>query len=159
MRTTLLFSAFLAPFTAHATEVGNRADIGVGIVLGEPTGITGKIYLSREHALDVTLGTGTYDNGRDSGLWLSVVYLWHPSVLHSDPAFDLGWHFGVGGFVTDHQVQSDAAIGARVPVGLDFTLHDVPLQFFIDVSADVEIVPDPVQDLWLGLGLGGRYFF
>ena len=61
--------------------------------------------------------------------------------------------------ITDRQVQDDAAIGARVPIGLDLTLNDVPVQFFLDVSADVEVLPDPVQDLWLGLGLGGRYFF
>ena len=154
MRFMLLLFTAVAPFAAHAAEVGETRDLGLGIVLGEPTGITGKAYLSREHALDVTLGTGTYDDGRDSGLWLSLVYLWHPSVLHSDPSFDLGWHFGVGGFITDRQIQDDAAIGARVPIGLDVTLHDVPVQFFLDVSADVEVLPDPIQNLWLGLGLG-----
>ncbi|TNE86375.1 MAG: hypothetical protein EP330_21790 [Deltaproteobacteria bacterium] len=159
MRICVLLSALLVPSVASAVEVGQSKNIGVGLVLGEPSGITGKFYLSRQHALDATLGTGTYDQGRDSALWFSLVYLWHPSVLHQDPAFDLGWHVGVGGFVVDHDVADNAAVGARVPIGLDFTLNEVPLQFFLDVSADVEILPDPVEDIWLGAGLGGRYFF
>ncbi|MCO4746725.1 MAG: hypothetical protein KC912_18160 [Proteobacteria bacterium] len=158
MRLILASVCLLASTTASAVEVGNGKNIGVGLVLGEPTGVTGKFYLSKNHAIDVTLGTGTYDNDRDSRLWVHGVYLWHPSVLHSDPDFDLGWHVGVGGFVADRHNRDGASIGARVPAGLDFTLSKVPLQFFADVAADVELVPDVVE-LYLGLGLGGRYFF
>lgn len=158
MRLMLLALAFAPLASASAVEVGVSRKVGVGLVLGEPTGITGKFYLSRDHALDVTLGRGTYDRARDSDLWLHVVYLWHPSVLHHDVDFDLGWHFGVGGYVSERGAVDGAAIGVRAPVGLDFTLTDIPLQFFVDVSADFELLPNEL-DLWLGLGLGGRYFF
>lgn len=158
MRLSLTLLALFASSSALAVEVGNGSNIGVGIVLGEPTGVTGKLYLKPQHALEAALGTGTYDDRRDTRLWLHVVYLWHPSVLHSDPAFELGWHFGVGGFISDRHNIDRTAIGARAPIGLDFTLEKVPLQFFVDVSADLELVPDTLV-LNLGLGLGGRYFF
>lgn len=158
LRTTLLLAVCLSSSTALATEVGEANPFGLGLVIGEPTGITAKYYLSPKHALDATVGRSAYDRNRNDRIWLSLVYLWHPSVLHNDPAFELGWHFGVGGFISDRNDVDDVTIGARVPVGLDFTLEEVPLQFFLDLSADVELLPNTL-DISLGLGLGGRYFF
>src|SRR5580765_5861261 len=55
---TLVLSS--VPGTAHATEVGYSRKYGLGIILGDPTGISGKAWVSSINAIDVGLGAYGY---------------------------------------------------------------------------------------------------
>jgi hypothetical protein len=57
---------------------------GLGLMLGAPSGLSGKYFLSSDNALDFGVGAIGYYRGR-SGLHLHLDYLWHPVSLASVP--------------------------------------------------------------------------
>src|SRR5262245_11059988 len=59
---TVLPGANVRP--AQATEVGGARRFGLGFQLGDPTAITGKVFLGGENALDFGLGFWGYGYGR-----------------------------------------------------------------------------------------------
>lgn len=142
-----------------SSEVGHDRRIGAGIVVGDPNGLSGKIYLGGPlHAVDLAVAWDTWGWG---GIYSHATYLIHPSVLHSENGVDIRWNVGVGGMLISGRsrfaYQSTMGIGARAPIGLDFDLWDIPLQIFCSLSAEILIVPS--TNVGLGLGLGVRYYF
>lgn len=149
---------------AQATEVGSSRPFGLGIQLGAPTGITGKIYLGgRRNAIDFAFGGAYVDRYWWGGVWAQASYHWHITELTSGNGVTIPFRVGVGGFLSTAYYDwgwsggYDAVIGARVPVGLDFDLEEVPLQFYVEVAVDVTVLPP----LAVGVdgGIGGRYYF
>src|SRR4051812_39029280 len=62
---------------------------GLGLELGEPSGINGKYFLSGSNAIDFGLGYIYRHYYAGDGLNLYADYLWHPVVLTSAEAFEL----------------------------------------------------------------------
>jgi hypothetical protein len=157
---TLLPIAMLVVLdSASATEVGSR-QFGLGVVLGDPTGISAKYYLGGPtNAVDVALAFDTF--GNETGwFYLHATYLIHPSVLAKPQGFEMPWHVGIGGFVSSDEFRNTGdrdRIGVRAPIGLDFNLDDYPLQFFGDIALRLEILPG--TDVDFDVGIGGRYYF
>lgn len=150
--------------SAHGTEIGTRRPFGLGVQLGAPTGITGKVYLGgRRNALDFLVGGAYYDNGSYwGGFWGQVSYHWAVATLANTDGVDIPFRIGVGGFVSNHYYQwvdgpYDAVIGARVPFGLDFDLDDAPVQFYLELAIDVTVLPP--LGVGADAGFGVRYYF
>jgi len=157
--TALCLLALSAP--AAATEIGSSRPFGLGIQLGSPSGITGKYYLGgRRNSVSFALGS-YYDGGFYSGFWAAASYDFHISDLTSGSGVTIPWRVGVGGFLGSDGYYGrrvgDAVLGARFPLGLDFDLETAPVQFYIEVAANLVVYPG----VWGGLdaGIGGRYYF
>ena len=109
----------------------------LGLILGEPTGLSGKLFLgSGKHALDFGLGFGSgyYD---DNGFRFHMDYLWHPAVLAKNPTFVMPFYVGVGGvFGTFHHnnYQDHNLFGPRVPIGLDMYFRGAPVDIFFELA-------------------------
>ncbi|MCO4746181.1 MAG: hypothetical protein KC912_15395 [Proteobacteria bacterium] len=149
------------------TEIGTAYDIGIGVSLGNPTGLSGKFYLgSRKTALETTVGTETWGPGY-GGLYVHATYLWHPGTVLYDMDFELAWHIGVGAFAStfgkdpgtrfDNWSDSRLSLGPRAVVGLDLDMTRIPLQVYGDVGLNFLVLPRP----WPGLhtAVGVRYYF
>ncbi len=112
---------------------------GLGLELGEPTGITGKLFVTPDQALDFGIGDlyrNYYVSG--GGIHLYLDYLWHPLVLAKADAFYLPLYIGVGGrfWDTDYCDRTGncaALFGIRGPVGISFDFNNVPLDIFLQV--------------------------
>lgn len=125
---------------------------GIGISIGNPTGLNGKYWLDSSRAVDAGLA---WSFGKHSDLSIHSDYL-----LHREGAFffndvhPLDLYYGVGGRM---EFADDIEIGVRVPVG--FAHH------FERESADVFAEVAPIVDLITKTGLemhllfGGRYYF
>lgn len=125
---------------------------GLGLELGEPSGLTGKWFLSPSGALDFGLGYiyGHYYGG--DGLSVYADYLWHPFVLTSAEPFELPFYIGVGGRFWSFDygcnrfgnncAYAGSAIGLRVPIGIAFDFNNVPLDIFVQLT--------PVFDFYRG---------
>src|SRR5688572_11947699 len=61
---------------------------GLGIMLGAPSGLSGKYFYAADKAFDFGLGAIGYYRGRD-GIHLHFDHLWHPLSFVSTPAFEL----------------------------------------------------------------------
>src|SRR5262249_206993 len=124
-RTLLTLALLLAAGTARAEP---QRPFGLGLVLGEPTGLTAKLYISEPFALQFGLGWIDEFNDYD-GLYVNVDFVWHPAVLTRQPAFTMPFYLGVGGRLLDHEWryfvdrgvfydEHDTHIGVRVPFGI-----------------------------------------
>lgn len=143
---------------------------GLGLQVGAPTAITGKLKLEPNSALVFTVG-GAWSWGYGYGLELSVGYVIHPSMLASYEALNLNWY--VGGALDvllrgDPHYHSQFAwqygywsspigIGAHVPIGLDFQLRAVPLSIYLELTPGIDVFP--YLGIRLGGALGARFFF
>jgi hypothetical protein len=158
---------------AHATEVGTSRVFGLGVAIGEPTGIVGKLFVGRDNAVDFGLGfvgwgwrgrcqdpDGHWHDCRNRHEYFSAHadFLWEESFM-AQP-FRLDWHAGVGGrFVDwyDWDYRATALVG-RVPLGLDFAFRRPTwLEAFVEIAPGLMLVPG--VDLWIDVSLGARAYF
>lgn len=126
--------------------------MGVGVMLGNPTGLSGKYWLDEERAID---GGFAYSLGKNSDLSIHSNYL-----LQKDAAFylndvhPLDLYYGIGGRM---EFADDIEIGVRVPVGVAQRLQDQRADVFAEIA--------PILDLFtktgveLHLAVGARYYF
>jgi hypothetical protein len=144
-----------AASTARAQEARG---FGLGLIIGNPTGVSGKGFLSPEHAIDGAVGFGLL-GGED--LQLHADFLWHfPIKQWSSAALDL--YLGVGPWLGFHghggrnERETDVSIGARAPFGLA-VMFDAPFDVFLEVAAGLRLVRK--VGFHLDAAIGGRYWF
>ena len=120
------------PFSANKT-------FGLGIMLGAPTGLTGKDFLASDRALDFGVG-GIYYYRHGNGFHIHGDYLWHPLSLASTEAFELPFYVGVGARIwnfcdgcSNPNGYNATAIGVRVPFGIAMDFNDAPIDIFFEL--------------------------
>jgi hypothetical protein len=170
----LLAGLLVAALSQGAARAAGHP-FGLGVVLGEPTGITAKVYLNEPFALQLGVGYVDTFDGQD-GLHLNVDFIWHPAVIARTPGFTLPFYLGVGGRYLEHRydywennvhyVDSDSHFGVRVPFGLLFDFNRVPLDVYMELALVIDFIHggatygpyhhDRVG--WNG-GIGIRYYF
>jgi hypothetical protein len=154
---------------------GFQADktFGLGLELGEPSGINGKYFLSEKAALDFGLGLiyGHYYYG--NGFHLYADFLYHPLSLVSASAFDLPFYVGGGlrfwnfRYCAGPFCDAGSAVGIRVPVGISLDFKNVPVDVFIQVVPVFDFVSGDYYYFYYGnrahFGVDGsvgiRYWF
>ena len=85
----VLLIVFLA-MNVHAAE---RKKIGIGVILGEPTGITGKFMIDDTNAIDVGAG---WETSGDNRLHIYGDYLFHKYDVIEVSKGLLPLYFGIG---------------------------------------------------------------
>ena len=128
-------------------------DVGLGVMIGEPTGLSLKVWSSSRTAFDAAVG---WSLGGQDRIYVHGDYLWHRYELDLDVRGALPYYFGVGGRVLLHE-GDDSRIGVRVPLGLNYLTEDRRFDFFIEVAPVIDLVPD--TDFDISGGLGARFYF
>jgi hypothetical protein len=143
-------------------EKGRPADkgaLGVGIILGEPTGVTAKLYLQDDQALQAAVGFSLFRGG----LHVNADYVFHPWILQERDTFVLPAYIGPGVRVLDYQenAKSEVALDLRVVAGLLFDFKEVPLDAFVEVAGLIgyDFGPGHGFDPALNIAAGARYYF
>ncbi len=144
---------------------------GIGLQLGAPSAITGKLKLEHNTAVIFGLGGG-WSWGLGSGLELSLGYVVHPSLIGSYDAVNLSWYVGgaIDVSVLSHYNSSNVAVlriypyntapiglAGHIPLGLDFQFRALPLSLYVELTPGIDLFP--VVGPRLGLALGARFFF
>jgi len=127
---------------------------GLGIMIGEPTGLSWKQWLGHRTALD---GGVAWSLDRDASTHIHVDYLFHDldAIRAEDDVIPV--YYGIGGRIKLAEGKHDDWIGVRVPLGLCYQLRTAPLDFFVEVVPIMDLVPD--TDFDLNAAIGVRYFF
>lgn len=151
----LLFT--LAPAPADAREGG---PFGLGVMLGDPSGLSFKYFVGGNNAID-------------GGLGFSVRHDWFH--LHADYLFHFpqrwgggDWlpYVGIGGKLVawdhDHRADwydddDDVALGVRIPVGLAWHPRRAPIDVFGEVVPGLWIIPGTEFDFDFAVGV--RFYF
>ena len=161
---TTATSVDAAPNRASAFRADKQ--FGLGIMLGAPSGLSGKYFLDSKHAIDFGVGAIGYYRGRD-GLHLHLDYLIHPFSITNNPTFDLPLYFGIGGrlFNFDDNDNNDdrdgLALGVRAPLGVAFDFNRVPLDVFVELALVADIFVGYNDDFGIDVNgaVGIRYWF
>ena len=141
----LIVCIMICPSLVHA---GQEGPFGLGIILGDPTGISAKYWLDKSNAIDAAIGFDRFSIHAD--------YLWHiwdlfPQTNHGE----LGAYVGPGLVYKDKK--HDNLVGVRFALGAVFEVTQYPVEFFAELVPVLELSPD--TDLGLDGGIGVRYFF
>jgi hypothetical protein len=180
MKRTLIASVFLFSLvtaavllgsarTANATEVGYNRKFGLGFVLGDPTGLSAKLWIAPTNALDFGLGFWGYgwDDCAGNGPchhWgshngtFNMDYLWQSNIVRGQAQLD--WHIGAGGRALwfDGCNGDCWAIGARMPVGVDLMFANPSfIEVFFEIAPILYVAP--FVDFGVEGGLGVRFYF
>lgn len=140
-------SLLLAPETASAQNDDGR--VGIGLMIGEPTGISFKYWTSERNAIDAGLA---WSLGRYDAVHIHGDYLWHNfSVFDDVEEGALPVYYGVGGRMVF--AEEDAVLGVRVPVGMSYIFEDAPLDLFLELAPIVNLIPETDLDVNGALGI------
>jgi hypothetical protein len=139
----LLFSNVLL-----ATTPGN---FGLGIILGEPTGLSMKIWQSEYVAYDAALA---WSFGKDGNVHIHVDYLLHNYEIIRTANSYTPIYYGIGGRI---QTKDETALGVRIPLGIDFRSRRIPIDIFLEIVPTLNLIPKTELDLEGGIGI--RYYF
>ncbi len=133
-----------------------RAEFGIGINLGAPTGID--LRVGRDRTLEAIAGWNLKDEGTNIEIEGNVLY--HgSSVLSNPPLMGVVPYAGAGlGFWMwdDKNDNGDkAGVWMQVPLGIDFRFR-VPLELTLHIDPGIDIIPKTSACIHWGLGI--RYW-
>ncbi len=126
-------------------------DFELGIIIGEPTGISAKLWTGGKTAVD---GAVAWSLGGNNDMHIHADFLVHDFSLINVSSGELPFYYGIGGRVL---INGDARLGARIPVGLSYLLSSLPMDIFLEVVPVLDLVPD--TDFDIDLAIGVRYIF
>jgi hypothetical protein len=131
--------------------VSAQQGFGVGIIAGEPSGISAKLWLTETSALDGAAAWSFQDEG---SFYIHADYLFH---IHDTIPIDRGmipFYVGAGASVT---LEQDPRIGLRVPVGVEYIFEEAPVEIFLEAAPGVGLFP--ATEFQIGGGVGARFYF
>ncbi len=134
-----------------SSSYAQRRGFGLGVVVGEPTGVSAKGWISPRGAVDGAIAWSTWGDGYVDA---HVDYLWHfDDIARTDQ--QVLPYIGVGGRVLGWRDRS--RVGLRIPAGFDWLPSHTPLDVFLEVAPIVDLAPG--TDLNMNGGIGVRIFF
>jgi len=133
-----------------------RADaLGLGLIIGDTTGISMKYYLHRHLALDAALGAPWgYAVGPGVALHGDVMYTAEMVKVRKGKLF---FHLGGGVGMAFGSAPDDFEMGLRFTTGAEYFFHQSPFSVFGElVPVLIFVSPGGMR---LHAAFGGRYYF
>jgi len=163
----LFISLAVSPPEAEA-QSRNGGDFGIGIMVGEPTGITPKLWLSNNNALAAGVAWSYRgSSGSRSRMHLHLDYQIHNFDLINVERGTMSFYYGFGGrFLIrddryhrhhDNHRRYDDRFGIRVPLGLNYLFANDPIELFMEVAPILDLVPSTYFSVNGAIGI--RYYF
>jgi hypothetical protein len=141
-----------------SASAGTQDDFGVGLILGEPTGLSLKYWIDEDYAID---GAAAWSYSENDSFQLHGDYLFHNyDVLEAD---ELPVYYGIGARLkfkdSDGRGRNehDAIFGIRFPLGVTYLFDDAPVDLFFELVPVLDLSPD--VDLDLNAAVGLRFYF
>jgi hypothetical protein len=151
-------------FLIGQQSLAQTRGFGLGVIIGEPTGISAKYWTSPVNAFDFGLGwswggdrigryKGYYDGG--SRVHFHMDYLWHSfEAIHSSERFPL--YYGIGGRFNSG-AGYDASVAIRGVFGIAWLPHKTPIDVFLEIVPSLQLTSS--TGFGIDAGIGARYFF
>ena len=144
---TAIIVVLLVSFSiSYAQDSG----FGIGIIVGEPTGISAKLWTGSKQAFTGAVAWSLDDDS----FHLHVDHLWHIESVEVEKG-RLPFYVGVGGKLEVNN--NDTNIGVRIPLGVNYLFAVAPLDVFLEIVPAMRLVKDTEFEIDAGIGI--RYFF
>jgi hypothetical protein len=129
-----------------AAQEGN---FELGVLLGEPTGLSIKLWASDISAFDLAAAWSF-----EKRFHVHADYLLHTRKLISVPSGRLPLYTGFGGVIA---TAADLNLAFRIPLGSTYLFESIPLSLFLEAAPKLYVSPD--VEFGAEGGLGARYMF
>jgi hypothetical protein len=156
MRWLFIATTLMLGGIAHAKV--HSGQFGVGLMVGEPSGLSFKLLVDKRHALAAGLSFSLIDGN----LHAHGDYLLHfPGKIHGIQGGKWIPYVGIGGklrvWESEGKKSGESGIGVRIPLGLALHARGAPVDFFLEFVPGMRILPETKADF--GGALGGRWYF
>ncbi len=160
-KVSLAFVLFALTF--GMPEARGENGLGVGVIVGEPTGVSIKKWIGETRAIDAAAAWSFSENG---SFQFHADYLFHNFSLLRQNEFSgrLPVYYGIGGRIKirdandgNDRNDNDALVGIRIPVGISYLFAEAPVDLFVEIVPIFDVVPD--TDLDINAAIGVRYYF
>jgi hypothetical protein len=153
-----LIAAILIAGLCTSMAVAEPSGVGLGLIMGEPTGFSLKVWTSSHVALDAGLGYSWWRYGQSLQVHGDVLFHTN-SLTESEDGF-LPLYFGVGvriKMADESHDYPDLRAGLRIPFGLEYVFARVPVGLFFELVPIIDLTPGTY---WGGnSAIGFRYYF
>jgi hypothetical protein len=140
----LLVVCLLVVTTAAAT-----AQLSVGVILGEPTGLSAKLWVSDGASVDLAVAWSFIGGG---SIYIHGDYQQH--FRYADvPSGKLYFFVGAG---PKMYIGDDVQLGIRIPLGAVYEFEQAPLEVFIEAAPGLLLFPETNFDGSGGIGVRYR---
>lgn len=127
-------------------------DLGLGVSLGNPTGLNGKYWLGENQAVD---GGMAWSLGKHSNFSIHSDYLFHKEgAFFFNDVHPLDLYYGLGGRM---EFGDDIDLGVRIPVGLAHRVENGSADVFGEIAPIVDFIG--TTGVEIHFLVGGRYYF
>lgn len=140
-----------ATLSAQPGGAAGGGNFGLGVVLGEPTGISGKLWLGGTSAVD---GVLAWSFAQNPAVSVQADYLFHFFDLIAVPKGRLPLYVGVGAAVS---ISDNPDVGVRIPGGVTYLFDTAPLDVFLEIAPILLLFPATTFDFSGGAGI--RFYF
>jgi hypothetical protein len=126
-----------------------QGKFGLGIILGEPTGISTKVWMPGNTAID---GAIAWSFANKSALHIHADFL-----LHNFNVFSrvVPLYYGIGGRIKFRE--SETRIGVRIPVGIAYDIPSTQIDLFLEIVPLLNL--NPSTSFTMNGAVGGRFYF
>ncbi len=142
-------------FFAASSQASPR-QLGLGFMIGGPTGISANYKMSKENSLDAGLG---FHLG-DGDFHFHSTYLWHFLNTIKLERYSFGWYLGGGGRILSkdrRNAENEILIGPRGSAGLNFPIKKQMFDAFVELALIMNLIEE--TDLDADFAIGARYYF
>ncbi len=152
MKKIVLLGCFIL-LAVGPQALGQHKKLGVGVVIGAPTGLTVKYWYSSEEALQGYVGGGF------GGVTLGADYLFHSNAFKNP---DVPFYYGPGAFIGSSNVggpkfgSNQMGLGIRVMFGADYLFPKHPFDIAFEIGP--ALLLSPVVGVGLEAGLAFRFY-
>jgi hypothetical protein len=126
-------------------------NLGFGIIIGEPTGITAKLWNRQTVAFDMGAAWSIVS---EKHFQIHGDLLLHNFNLFRVETGRMALYYGVGARIW---FAADTTVSLRVPFGLSYEFERTPVELFIEVVPMVDLIP--ATEIGMAGAIGFRYYF
>jgi hypothetical protein len=126
---------------------------GAGLIIGDPFGFVGKLWMGNEVAIDPALAFSS-----TAKFHIQADYVWHDFKLieMKNTQDSMAVYYGPGALIRV-ALDNSFVIGIRGVIGLTYIFKASPFDTFIEIAPSLFLTPN-IQMTVLG-GLGARFYF
>lgn len=141
----ILMLVFIITFST----IYGQGKFGLGIILGEPTGISAKLWITGTTAID---GAVAWSFANESAFHIHADFL-----IHNFGVFDkvVILYYGIGGRIKFRK--DETRLGVRIPVGVAYDIPSTSIDLFLEIVPLLNL--NPSTSFTLNGAIGGRFHF
>ena len=142
---TLIASVLVLLFSVINVVAQERDEFGIGLIVGEPSGLNGQFFWGPHTAIDITAAWSFND-------WFMTMADFQVYDYIGDAPREWRWYYGLGGYLALPE-NEDGTLGLRIPVGIKYHFPHSYIDVWAEVAPALELVPETEADFQGGLGL------